>query len=249
VPRIPRGQQSGYVYHVINRGNGRATVFHKSQDYEAFLSLLSEAKKRHRVKIYSFCLMPSHFHFVLEPEHESALSQFMQWLLTSHVRRYHRHYGGSGHIWQGRFKSFPIQRDEHLITVLRYVLSFYLGQLVFGLRVAESMKLLSRFRAPCLKVSFMCLLGRGPNGSAIENPSACPLKHFNELADLLIGYSEIHEHSLEHTEKVIERIVMHFSSSRLRVSVNEASSLMSFGPPSAISPRVVCVHLLFPLTD
>jgi putative transposase len=122
VPRIPRGQQSGYVYHVINRGNGRATVFHKSQDYEAFLSLLSEAKKRHRVKIYSFCLMPSHFHFVLEPEHESALSQFMQWLLTSHVRRYHRHYGGSGHIWQGRFKSFPIQRDEPLITVLRYVL-------------------------------------------------------------------------------------------------------------------------------
>ena len=71
----------------------------------------------------------------------------MQWLLTSHVRRYHRHYGGSGHIWQGRFKSFPIQREEHLITVLCYVLSFYLGQLVFGLRVAESMKLLSRFRA------------------------------------------------------------------------------------------------------
>ena len=46
----------------------------------------------------------------------------MQWLLTSHVRRYHQHYGGSGHVWQGRFKSFPVQRDEHLITVLRYVL-------------------------------------------------------------------------------------------------------------------------------
>jgi len=50
------------------------------------------------------------------------LSQFMQWLLTSHVRHYHKHYGSSGHIWQGRFKSFPVQRDEHLITVLRYVL-------------------------------------------------------------------------------------------------------------------------------
>ena len=46
----------------------------------------------------------------------------MQWLLTSHVRRYHQHYGGSGHVWQGRFKSFPVQRDEHLIIVLRYVL-------------------------------------------------------------------------------------------------------------------------------
>jgi putative transposase len=75
-----------------------------------------------RVKLFGFCLMPNHFHFVMEPAHENALSQFMQWLLTSHVRRYHKHYGSSGHIWQGRFKSFPVQRDEHLIMVLRYVL-------------------------------------------------------------------------------------------------------------------------------
>ena len=122
MPRIPRGQQGGYAYHVINRGNGRTTVFHKPQDYESFLSLLAEAKKRHRVKIFGFCLMPNHFHLVLEPAHQTSLSQFMQWLLTSHVRRYHKHYGSSGHIWQGRFKSFPVQRDEHLITVLRYVL-------------------------------------------------------------------------------------------------------------------------------
>lgn len=122
MPRIPRGQQGGYAYHVINRGNGRATVFHKSQDYEAFLTLLAEAKDRYRVKLFAFCLMPNHFHLVLEPAHQKALSQFMQWLLTSHVRRYHKHYGSSGHIWQGRFKSFPIQRDEHLITVLCYVL-------------------------------------------------------------------------------------------------------------------------------
>ncbi len=122
MPRIPRGQQSGYAYHVINRGNGRTTVFHKAQDYEAFLSLLVEAKKQQDVKIFAFCLMPNHFHLVLEPAHQTALSQFMQWLLTTHVRRYHKHYGSSGHIWQGRYKSFPIQRDEHLITVLSYVL-------------------------------------------------------------------------------------------------------------------------------
>lgn len=74
------------------------------------------------MKLFGFCLMPNHFHFVMEPAHENALSQLMQWLLTSHVRRYHKHYGSSGHIWQGRFKSFPVQRDEHLIMVLRYVL-------------------------------------------------------------------------------------------------------------------------------
>lgn len=122
MPRIPRGQQAGYAYHVINRGNGRATVFHNGQDYEAFLSILALAKARHPVKIFAFSLMPNHFHFVLESLHQHSLSQFMQWLLTSHVRRYHKHYGSSGHVWQGRFKSFPIQRDGHLLTVLRYVL-------------------------------------------------------------------------------------------------------------------------------
>jgi putative transposase len=45
----------------------------------------------------------------------------MQWLLTAHVRRYHQHYRSSGHVWQGRFKAFPIEQDEHLLTVLRYV--------------------------------------------------------------------------------------------------------------------------------
>jgi putative transposase len=118
VPRIPRGQQGGYAYHVINRGNGRTTVFHKSQDYEAFLSLLVEAKERHQVKLFAFCLMPNHFHLVAEPAHPTGLSQFMQCLLTSHLCRYHQHYGGSGHVSQRRFKSFPLQRDEHLITVL-----------------------------------------------------------------------------------------------------------------------------------
>jgi len=122
MPRIPRGQQAGFVYHVINRGNGRATIFHKAQDYQAFLSILALAKARHPVKLFAFSLMPNHFHFVIEASHQQSLSRFMQWLLTSHVRRYHKHYGGSGHVWQGRFKSFPVQRDEHLLMVLRYVL-------------------------------------------------------------------------------------------------------------------------------
>jgi putative transposase len=91
VPRIPPGKQGGYAHHVINRGNGRATVFHKPQDFEAFVSVPAQPKERHRVEVFAFCLLPNHFHLVLEPEHSTALSQFMQWLLTSHVRRYHQH--------------------------------------------------------------------------------------------------------------------------------------------------------------
>ena len=65
--------------------------------------------------------MPNHFHLVVWPREDGDLSKWMQWLTTSHVRRYHRHYDSSGHVWQGRFKSFPIQSNEHLLTVMRYV--------------------------------------------------------------------------------------------------------------------------------
>ena len=57
----------------MNRGNSGATVFHKTQDYDAFMSLLSEAKKRHPVKLFGFCLMPNFFHLVLEAAHQNAL--------------------------------------------------------------------------------------------------------------------------------------------------------------------------------
>jgi len=121
MPRIPRGQVAGNAYHVLNRGNGGAVVFHKEGDYTAFLDLLAMAKAKHPVNVFGFCLMPNHFHLVVQPA-TVALSGFMQWWMTSHVRRYHRHYRSHGHVWQGRFKSFPIQQDGHLLTVLRYVL-------------------------------------------------------------------------------------------------------------------------------
>jgi putative transposase len=122
MPRIPRGQLAGHAYHVLNRGNGGAVVFHKDADYTAFLALLQMGKSKYRVRVLGFCPMPNHFHLVLQPETTDALSPFMQWWMTSHVRRYHRHYRSHGHVWQGRFKSFPIQQDDHLLTVLRYVL-------------------------------------------------------------------------------------------------------------------------------
>lgn len=121
MPRTARASVGGVVYHAINRGNGRAEVFHKSEDYQAFLRLMTDGHTRLPMRVLAFCLMPNHFHLVLWPHNDADLSRWMQWLLTAHVRRYHRHYGTSGHVWQGRFKAFPIQQDEHLLTVLRYV--------------------------------------------------------------------------------------------------------------------------------
>ncbi|MFQ5963900.1 MAG: transposase [Candidatus Scalinduaceae bacterium] len=109
MPRIPRGLSDGLVYHVLNRGNGKQSVFHEDKDYEAFFGLMKEAKKQYSLKLLAYCLMPNHFHVILMPAQAGDLSKWMQWLMTSRVRRYHRYYGTSGHVWQGRFKSFIIQ--------------------------------------------------------------------------------------------------------------------------------------------
>lgn len=120
MPRTARASLGNWCYHVLNRGNARAEVFHKPADYDAFVALFEPACERLRMRILGYCLMPNHFHLVLWPYDDGDLSRWMQWLMTSHVRRYHRHYGGSGHVWQGRFKAFPIQEDDHLLSVLRY---------------------------------------------------------------------------------------------------------------------------------
>jgi len=96
-------------------------VFHADGDYRAFIALLSEATQRVPMRLLAYCLMPNHFHLALWPYRDGDLSRWMQWLLTAHVRRYHRWYESSGHVWQGRFKAFPIEQDEHLLTVLRYI--------------------------------------------------------------------------------------------------------------------------------
>ena len=79
------------------------------------MGLIGLACRRRSLRMLGYCLMSNHFHLVLRPADDGDLSRWMQWLLTSHVRRYHRHYHSSGHVWQGRFKAFPIQGDEHLL--------------------------------------------------------------------------------------------------------------------------------------
>lgn len=121
MPRTARASVGGICYHVLNRGNGRAKVFHKDGDYAAFVQLLADANERLPMRILGYVLMPNHFHLVVWPRADGDLSRWMQWLMTAHVRRYHRTHHGSGHVWQGRFKAFPIEQDEHLLTVLRYI--------------------------------------------------------------------------------------------------------------------------------
>ncbi len=121
MPRTARAALGNWCYHVLNRGNARAEVFHKPEDYAAFIDLFPPACERISMRLVGWCLMPNHFHLILWPRKDGDLGRWMQWLLTTHVRRYHEHHQTTGHVWQGRFKSFPIQEDEHLLAVLRYV--------------------------------------------------------------------------------------------------------------------------------
>jgi putative transposase len=98
-------------------------LFFKEQDYAAFEELLEETWTALPIRICAYCLMPNHWHFVLWPEQDGELAAFMQKLTTKHVRRWqlHRRKVGYGHVYQGRYKSFPIEQEDYFYQVVRYV--------------------------------------------------------------------------------------------------------------------------------
>ncbi len=123
MPRAARVAPGGWVYHALNRAVARLPLFEKPADYDAFERVLEEAQERHPTRILAYCLMPNHWHFVLWPREDDELTAFLRWLTHTHTMRWHAHHQtrGTGHLYQGRFKSFPVQTDEHFYTVVRYV--------------------------------------------------------------------------------------------------------------------------------
>jgi putative transposase len=98
-------------------------LFRKEADYEAFERIMIEAQARHPTRILAWCLMRNHWHFVVWPREEGEVTAYFRWLAHTHAMRWHVAHGtvGRGHLYQGRFKSFPVQEDEHFLTVCRYV--------------------------------------------------------------------------------------------------------------------------------
>jgi putative transposase len=123
MPRGPRNAPAGFVYHAMNRAVARLPLFQKQADYEAFETVLAEAHDRVPIAVLAYCVMPNHWHFILRPQTDEQLTDFLRWLSHTHTMRWHAHYGtsGTGHLYQGRFKAFPVEEDEHFYTVVRYV--------------------------------------------------------------------------------------------------------------------------------
>jgi putative transposase len=123
MPRPLRADEAGGLYHALNRGNGRSEIFHNPEDYFAFEQVLAEGLEGYDVSLFCYQLMPDHWHLVLRPNVDGELGRFIRWITATHTMRYRARYQtlGEGHVYQGRFKSFPIEEDAHFLTVCRYV--------------------------------------------------------------------------------------------------------------------------------
>lgn len=111
------------IYHVLNRANARMVLFKKENDYQAFERILEEAKDRYPIQIFSYQIMPNHWHFCLCPKDDGDMTRFIQWLTLTHTQRWHAFYRsmGSGHLYQGRYKSFLVQKDNYFLQLCRYI--------------------------------------------------------------------------------------------------------------------------------
>ena len=123
MPRRPRRATGGCLFHALNRGVRRNLIFETDGDYRDFESILITAKRNLDMRLLAYCLMPNHWHLVLWPTDTSHLSRFMHWLTVTHTQRWHAFHGtgGTGPLYQGRYKAFPVQSDSHFLTVCRYV--------------------------------------------------------------------------------------------------------------------------------
>ena len=113
--RALRAASGDIVYHVHNRANARVTLFEDEGDYAAFERVVAQACTRVSMRLLAYCVMPNHWHLVVWPRHDGDLSRFMNWLTLTHTQRWHqhRHSVGEGHVYQGRFKSFPVETNAY----------------------------------------------------------------------------------------------------------------------------------------
>ena len=123
MPRKKRITKGGFVYHVMNRANGRLRIFKKELDFIAFENILAEGIERFSMRLCGYCIMSNHWHLLLWPVIDGDLTNFMRWITLTHTQRWHAAHGttGTGHVYQGPFKSFPIQKNRRYLKVMQYI--------------------------------------------------------------------------------------------------------------------------------
>jgi REP element-mobilizing transposase RayT len=115
-----RVEFAGAVYHVTARGNERRATFRDVVDRQLFLTTLEQAVREHGLRVHAFCLMPNHYHLLLETP-RGNLSRAVGWLQTTYTIRFNHRHRRSGHLFQGRFKAHLVEADSYAMELLRYV--------------------------------------------------------------------------------------------------------------------------------
>ncbi len=119
MPRKPRINMVGY-YHIVNRGVDKRIVYKDEDDFRYFLNTLCEASLIYEVKIHSFALMSNHYHLLIETTQEN-LSKYMKFINASYAIYFNKKYKRSGHLWQGRFKSWYVTDNSYLYALIAYI--------------------------------------------------------------------------------------------------------------------------------
>jgi len=121
MPRAPRIKDAGFLHHVISLGNDRQPLFKSTADFQTYIDLLEEGRKKYPLKIYNFVLMTNHVHLLIEPTADGNLSKFMEMVSKNYAKYFNKKYDRIGHVFQGRFKSFLIQEDRYYFACTRYI--------------------------------------------------------------------------------------------------------------------------------
>ena len=122
MPRTARVLLPNYPHHIVQRGHNRQVVFAQEHDFQYYLNNLRECKSAHVIKVYAYCLMTNHVHLILEPgEDAAAVGRLMKRLAGRQTRYFNRQENRRGTLWEGRYKSSPIQTDAYLLACCRYV--------------------------------------------------------------------------------------------------------------------------------
>jgi putative transposase len=118
--RLARVVAVGEPHHLTQRGNNRQTTFLDDHDRRTYCRLLAEHAKQVGIRVLGYCLMTNHVHLMAIPERADSFARGLGRAHYRYARAFHERWGGSGHLWQNRFFSCPLDRD-HLWTALRYV--------------------------------------------------------------------------------------------------------------------------------
>ncbi|MFW5991888.1 MAG: transposase [Halanaerobiaceae bacterium] len=120
MPRRKRKRSGTGIYHVMVRGNGKKIIFKNDKDKKYFLNLLIETKRKLKFVLFSYCLMHNHFHLIIK-ENDENISKIMKAINVSYALYFNKCYDKVGHVFQGRYKSEPIEDRNYLLTAVRYV--------------------------------------------------------------------------------------------------------------------------------